>query len=353
MEENSSPSKTMKTEINSTEPPWGGFERSAFNLLVWILLVLGIMPLILGTIAVILWEIGTGFKLAYPIAYALGLFFGSISLMKAMEKKGRLYKVVKSQTAVLITFDLPSSASREASDSQEKTTQVSVKLGEGLHIMNPFDQEYAILSIENDYQVTVPQFRVSIGDTHKKDLLVKTTTANFETDSECLLKLARISLDETKRKENLENLLRSYIERFTEEECRAIAKDGADPADKSDVISKKVEERIELILKEKQIGVKLKHFTLGNFDKPTLVETARDQAASIDALNVAAANLLKLNDGVSIEKQISPQEAIDQTLIAAGIKKSERKETFNQVDAGTVRVIGDVAKAIIETLKKR
>lgn len=340
-------------ENNSTEPPWGGFERSAFNLLLWILIVFAIMPFILGTIVVVLWQIGTGYILAYPIAYAIGLFFGSIPFMKAMEQKGRLYKVVKSQKAALITFDLPSSASREATDSQESTTQVSVKLGEGLHIMNPFDQEYAVLSIENDYQVTIPQFRVSISSTHKKDFLVKTTTANFETDSECLLRLARISLDETERKKNLENLLTSYIQRFIEEECRSTAEnDSVDPAEKSNEISEKVEGRIKAILEEKKMGVKLKHFTLGNFDKPTLVETARDQAASIDALNVAAANLLKLNEGVAIEKQLSPQEALDQTLIAAGIKKSERKETFTQVDAGTIRVIGDVAKALLETFKK-
>jgi hypothetical protein len=353
---------TPSPEANIIEPEWKGIERSIWMLILWILISLLFIPVILGGIYSIIWNIATrSYDFPVLIPYVLAIFTGTIPFLDYMYKKGRVYLLIPSQNAALLTYDLPSTAKKESTDSQETTTQVSVKLGEGGHILSPFDQLYAVLPIEVDYQVVVPDFRVSIDKKggKKRDMKVKQSVANFETDSENLLRLARISLDEATRIAHINNSMSTLIQRLIGEECRNVVNNpdtdtSDDPADRSQYISDRVQKRLKDEIEGKFYGIKLKNFTLGDIDKPKLVEDARDQAAAVEVLQEAATKLMNdLNEGVSPAMKISPSDAIDRVYVGARIKETKRTENVTSIDSATLAVLGEVAVGIIKALKSK
>lgn len=346
----------MTARNNSIEPPWAGFERSLSNFLLWAFLSLVLIPGILGGILYVLWRIGSGYDPYIPIMYSLGLLFGGLPFLIAMEESKKLHLKVKSQEVTIVTNDLPASKEREASDSREETPLHGYKLGEGDHILGPFDQIYATLPIEIEYQVNITEpFRVKIGINNKvKDLMVKGVTADFKTDSEHLLALARISKDDTERKNKIEARMKNIIKRFIGEECRKIAKAGVDPADESDGVSENVEGRLETLLQTDYPGFELKSFTLGDIDDPDAVEEARDKAAMVAEMTIAAENLLLLNkaEGAPDRGKMTPTEATDIALTAAGIKTATKAEKTLKVDSGTLEITGKILETLMEIFKR-
>lgn len=348
----------------TTEPPWAGIERTIENGIFWVALTLVLIPIPLGAFFCGLWWLVTGEFGNFLICYSIAIITGSIPFLKKMDEEGRVYIVVESQTVTIVTNDLPATQEREASDSREETPLHGFKLGEGFHILNLFDQKYATIAIELEYQVSIEEegtpkedqkgFRVTIGGKKMRDLIVKSAIAEFKTDSEHVLALARIDSDEEGRKKKIQNRMRAFIKRFIEEEFRLVAStlsDDSDPAEKSSEVSNAVQGRLERLIEDQFPGFELKSFTLGNIDKPEKVETARDKAAATEEITGAAVNMLALNNVPGIPEcgKMTPQEALINAQVTAELRDADLK-SFS-VDPATISAFGTIAVAIVNAMK--
>jgi hypothetical protein len=340
----------------TTEPPWAGIGRTIENGIFWVALTLVLIPIPLGAFFCGLWWLVTGEFGNFLICYSIAIITGSIPFLKKMEKEGRIYIIVESQTVTIVTNDLPATQEREASDSREETPLHGFKLGEGFHILNLFDQKYATVAIELEYQVQTDEFRVTIGGNKMRDLIVKSAIAEFKTDSEHVLALARIDSKGDGRKTKIENRMKAFMKRFIEEEFRRIASTPAgsntDPAEKSSDVSDAVQGRLERLIEDQFPGFELKSFTLGNIDKPKDVENARDKAAAIEELTGSARNMMtEMNTATGAPQggELTPEQAVETALIAAGLKQAN--VTGFSINPATINAIGSVAVAIVNAFK--
>jgi hypothetical protein len=344
------------TPATSIEPPWAGSERTIENGFKWAILVFGLLPLLMG---IAIYIIATLFTITLPIVfiYGLGILFGGIPFLKYMETKGRLCKTVKSQRVVIVTSDMLNTSSREASDSREETKHDAFKLGEGFHILDPFDQEYVDIAIEIDYRVSLTNFRITLGDKGGMDLEVKSAIATFRTNSEETLLLARISTDETEREKRIQENMKEYTQRFIETAFREEFRIDPNVMDRLDKISTKVEKQLKKVLK-KGWGLHLKSFTLGNVDVPQAVEAARNEYAVMEQLRHASVKLMEEHN-VGLDphdpRRLTPEKALELTLVAIGRIPSTRQNNtdnkifkFDQATLDTIRILFQESVALFK-----
>lgn len=336
------------------EPPTAGRERSRLKVLEWIFWIFVVWPIAFWLIAFALWYIATGYKFDFLLGYGLGIYFGSRRFWTFMEKKGRIFKLVPSQEAVIITSDRVGTADSERAEASESAPSKAHILLEGLHVIGPFDQQFTSLSIEADYKILIFRFRVSLvdsdGEVKKREDMLVDGIATFETDQRNLFRLARISTDPNERKADLEAYLTPLVQKVIEIVAREEAKDADSMLSMVREIDRRINEELANAVRGDFYGVKLKGFTLGNIDYPDDVNKSRDVAAAIQTLQAAAGNLMSLNEGIPEGKRLAPKEALD-TVMAGGKKETTRTEKSIDIDPRTVEALGSAVGKIIALFK--
>ncbi|MEN9921253.1 MAG: hypothetical protein RLZZ517_231 [Candidatus Parcubacteria bacterium] len=349
----------METQPLETriEPQWAGSERSVQNVVVWSVILLVIIPTITSIILSLVIFLFSGYVIDQLITYALSIIFVSIPTLSYLDKENKLVLKIEGDEAVIITDGLPSNKEEEQRDSQEISPLNGCKLGEGRHILGPFDLIYARIATGVVCQVKIPGWRVTVGEDRAKDLVISDSVADVRLDSQHLYTLARIHpTNEDERNKRIENRMIPLVRRITEEIVVEVM--SMDPpveaGRRTEVIQEKVIEEIKERFKARPPGYLLNSLELGDANKPERVENARDNAAAVEEIAHASEHIIKLNDNPNIPEggRITVQEALDQALVASGIRKSEDKRSTLKFDGDTIKAVGDLVKAFIQLLQK-
>jgi len=308
------------------EPPWEGIERSIAAAVTWLILLLGAVPVFCwGTYSLILW-LFTGHLFGPGLGYGLGFITGSLPFLRYFDSKGRVFRLVGSNKALILTRDVPHGAAREAADANEERRRASCKLGEGGHVLFPTDQALIEMSIEANIQVPLTDMRIGFGSNSKHDLIVKDGNATFETDPNKLLRLYRIDPDEDERLK----LLKSELIPLVKGKITSISRLAGGPdqfLDNYEAIEKTIDAGIVAELITSHYPVRLKKFKLGDTDPSQKEQDARDASAANETIAKSARDSRQVvNEGAEESTWQTPEQSYQNALVVAGIKKASSED---------------------------